>query len=116
VSDFAWSPSNNVLAYFVPEEVTLCACVRACTWQAHAHTSQGARAARAAVVEWPSRSTLRSKNLFNVNEVGASVCTRVTCARVCVGYAALADEWHVPVRQGRAQQNKEDDVRARLCR
>lgn len=24
VADFAWSPSNNVLAYFVPEEVRAC--------------------------------------------------------------------------------------------
>jgi len=64
VVDFAWSPSQNVLAYFVPE--------------------QGTRAARVALVEFPSRKVIRQKNLFNVADAklhwqkdGRFLCVKV---------------------------------------
>lgn len=48
VSDFEWSPKDNVLAYWAPE-------------QANAP-------ARVSVVEIPSRKELRQKNLVMVSE------------------------------------------------
>lgn len=46
VSDFAWSPASNTLAYFAPEQNGQAACIT--------------------LIEFPSRRVVRTKNLFNV--------------------------------------------------
>ncbi|CAN0573347.1 unnamed protein product, partial [Ectocarpus sp. 12 AP-2014] len=68
VSDFEWSPKDNVLAYWAPE-------------QANAP-------ARVSVVEIPSRKELRQKNLVMVSECrlhwqssNSARCARVPCVR-----------------------------------
>lgn len=47
--DFAWSPSDNIIAFWVPE---------------YKDTP-----ARVTLMEIPSRKEMRVKNLFNVSEV-----------------------------------------------
>ena len=49
VKDFAWSPSDNIISYFVPEASN--------------------NPARVVCIELPSRKDKRQKNLFNVNDV-----------------------------------------------
>lgn len=68
VSDFEWSPKDNVLAYWAPE-------------QANAP-------ARVSVVEIPSRKELRQKNLVMVSEcrlhwqASTCLCDRLLIAAV----------------------------------
>lgn len=49
VSDFSWSPSDNYLSYWLPEE--------------------GEKPARVVIMEIPQRRELTIKNLFHVKEV-----------------------------------------------
>lgn len=49
LKDFSWSPSKNLIAYWVPEDKD--------------------SPARVVIMEVPSRREIRVKNLFNVHEV-----------------------------------------------
>lgn len=49
LKDFSWSPSQNVIAYWVPEDKDA--------------------PARVCIMELPSRREIRVKNLFNVHDV-----------------------------------------------
>ena len=49
MKDFSWSPSQNIIAYWVPEDDN--------------------SPARVCLMELPSRKEIRVKNLFNVHDV-----------------------------------------------
>ena len=49
ITDYHWSPTDHLVAYWVPE--------------------QGANPAKVALIQLPSRTEIRSKNLFQVSEV-----------------------------------------------
>lgn len=57
IKDFSWSPSQNVIAYWVPEE--------------------GDAPARVCIMELPSREEIRVKNLFNVHDVSSTCMTGI---------------------------------------
>lgn len=57
LKDFTWSPTQNVIAYWVPEDNNA--------------------PARVCIMEIPSRREIRVKNLFNVHDV-STYCRVVT--------------------------------------
>ena len=64
ITDYQWSPTDHFVAYWVPE--------------------QGANPAKVALIQLPSREEIRSKNLFQVSEVGVTRPLPEVCQRSVV--------------------------------